>query len=348
MNNSSGVSEVIGAILLISVVVLAVAIIAVGLFSQPLPQKIPDSRFLSQVNGSKVTIYHDGGESLYRGEFYVKIDNTPYFNISPIGSNVWDIGKTIEFSTSFSNPTVQIFYKTGSGDVLLDLEQIQPPQNFVPDVYVPPVPSCPACNIINCSDIQIRDAYDDIVTRTATIFIRKNKQASSLNAGILRFKVTKSGSTISIDGNKPMSLSVNDIIEIHRLQDKQDDFKIFGLGNTFYQMRGQDVSLRITYAVNGTTKPFGTVTIDNAWITGYVDLGSSFTITSEPNQNEYTFLAINNTSPYPYYNEYNKIPIIISGIRPIGVGLFSLDYDYNSQQDTGMSFVGTYASISYT
>ena len=55
MDNSSGVSEVIGAILLISVVVLAVAIIAVGLFSQPLPQKIPDARFITGNKWSIIT-----------------------------------------------------------------------------------------------------------------------------------------------------------------------------------------------------------------------------------------------------------------------------------------------------
>ena len=38
----SGVSEVVGAILLISVVVIAVSVIAVVLFSQQTPQKIPN------------------------------------------------------------------------------------------------------------------------------------------------------------------------------------------------------------------------------------------------------------------------------------------------------------------
>ena len=350
MDRSSGVSEVIGVILLISVVALAVAIIAAGLFSQPLPQKIPNVRFISQVIGPNVTIYHDGGESLYKGEFYIKIDTTEYKNVAPVGSNVWDVGKTLEFPTpSNPNPTVQIFYNTGSGDALLDQERIQPVQNLVPDVLPVYVDPCAGlCNLGNCTSDQIGDEYDNIVTRTATIFIRKNKQASSLNAGILLFRVTKSGSSIYYNGNPdPITPSVNDIIEIKRMKDKQDDFKIFGLGDTFYQMRGQDVSLKQTYAVNGTIKNFGTVTIDNAWITGYEDLGSSFTITSETNKAEYTFLAINNTTPYPYYNGFNKITIIISGIRPIGVGLFNLDYDFNSNSDTGMSFVGTYDNIEY-
>ena len=74
-DNSSGISEVIGAILLISVVVLAVAIIAVGLFSQPLPKKIPDARFITEIKDNTLTIYHDGGEPLYRGEFFIKVNN---------------------------------------------------------------------------------------------------------------------------------------------------------------------------------------------------------------------------------------------------------------------------------
>ena len=148
IDNSSGVSEVIGAILLISVVVLAVAIIAAGLFSQPLPQKIPSVKFIPGNNSvtNNLTIYHDGGESLYKGEYYVKINNERRddYIITPNGGNIWSVGKSLEFNPVPMGSTIQIFYYTGSGEVLLDSIQIQPsPTKMVPDVYVPPVPPCP-------------------------------------------------------------------------------------------------------------------------------------------------------------------------------------------------------------
>ena len=242
-DNSSAVSEVIGGILLISVVVLAVAIIAAGLFSQPLPQKIPNVRFLSQVNGSKVTIYHDGGESLYKGEFYVKIDNTLYKDIAPVGTNVWDVGKTIEFSTSSSNPNVQIFYVTGSGEVLLDQERIQPVQNFVPDVYVPPIPPCPACNISNCSQKEIGEAYTQIVMSNSSAFLRTDGGTQIVNGGYLYFKVTNTSSTLSTTkgggGNPDLTpLYKGDIVKITLNSPNSQNFKAFGLGDKFYFIGG--------------------------------------------------------------------------------------------------------------
>jgi hypothetical protein len=339
IDNSSAVSEVIGGILLISVVVLAIAIIAAGLFSQPLPQKIPNVRFLSQVNGSKVTIYHDGGESLYRGEFYVKIDDTPYKDIAPIGSNVWDVGKTIELSTSSSNPNIQIFYVTGTGDVLLDQERVQPVQNFVPDVYIPPVPLCPACNTSNCTNLQIRDAYTQIVTGNSSTFVRTDTGTSLNIGGVLTFKVTNTSSTLSTfqNGNSVLTpLYVGDIVTITLVSSSSKDFKAFGLGDKFYHLRGDNVDIKVSNATSNIN--FGTVILQNGWITGYVDLGSTFTINSPGSQNPkyYTLLVINGTNIINSGN--NKQDIIISKIRPLGVGLFLLEQDSNAQE--GVNFVG--------
>ena len=58
-----GASETIGAVMLISVVVLAVSIIGVALTSQGTPEKLPVvSAIISSSNGV-ISIYHDGGDS---------------------------------------------------------------------------------------------------------------------------------------------------------------------------------------------------------------------------------------------------------------------------------------------
>lgn len=354
INWTSGVSEVIGAILLVSLVVLAVAVIAVGLLSQPLPKEVPNVHFIAGTNGNKLYLYHDGGDSLYKGQFYLIINGKPKMVYDIVeGGEDWSVGKNlvVDLTTPTGEivpETVQIVYDTGSSQVVLDQAQLRPvvSSTMVPDVIVTPIPPCP-CNISSCGQAVIGDAYDNIVTESASIFIRDGSESNLDPNGFLQFQVTNTSSSIMVDGNN-IPLSVNDRVLIYLRQNTQS-FKIFGLGNKFYQLRGKGVNVQIIYSVNGTINNFENkpVTVDNAWITGYIDLGSTFTLRSTPNNKQpYTLLALNNITPYPYYNGNNGVPIIISNIRPIGVGLFSLDYD--SQSQTGISFIGTYGSISYT
>ena len=49
---------------------------------------------------NNLTIYHDGGEPLYKGEYYVKINNDRRddYIITPNGGNIWSVGKSLEFN----------------------------------------------------------------------------------------------------------------------------------------------------------------------------------------------------------------------------------------------------------
>jgi hypothetical protein len=345
-DNSSGVSEIIGAILLISVGVLAVAIIAAGLFSQPLPQKIPDARFITEIKNNSLTIYHDGGEPLYRGEFFLKVNNVRIednaYTLNPGGGNIWSVGKSLKLLTSVpDDATVQIFYNTGSGEVLLDQVRIQTDLPLVPDVYIPPVPICPACNISNCSQTEIGDAFTQIVMNTSIIFEKASQGASLTNGKFFTFRVTKPGSTITIAGQN-YNLQVGDTIKITLVggPGTPHNFKAFGLGDRFFHLRGEKVDITLTY-INLTSVPFNNKDIQNAWITGYVDLGSTLEIKSSGSA--YTLLVINSTTPI--INGVDTRTITISDIRPNGLGLFLLEEDSNAQE--GINFVGNALSITY-
>jgi len=76
-DSASGVSELIGAILMITVVIAAVAIIGIFLLSQQTPQEIPNINFMTGTNaaGTTLYLYHNGGDSLEKGQFAVVIDN---------------------------------------------------------------------------------------------------------------------------------------------------------------------------------------------------------------------------------------------------------------------------------
>jgi PKD repeat protein len=73
----SGVSETIGAILLVALAVTAIAIIGVMLFSQPPPQKIPAVETVISNEGSKIQITHNGGDTLRKEDFVILVDGVP-------------------------------------------------------------------------------------------------------------------------------------------------------------------------------------------------------------------------------------------------------------------------------
>ena len=98
--------------------------------------------------------------------------------------------------------------------------------------------------------------------------------------------------------------------------------------------------------INNNPIPNNPVALQNAWITGYEDLGSTLNINSEGNKNPsyYTLLVINGTT---HINDVNNAQnIYISGIRPVGVGLFVVEE--NSNGKLGVNFVGYAQQITVT
>ncbi len=77
------VSEIIGTVLLISIVVLAGSVIAVAVLSQPQAQKIPSVSTVTSIQSQTVSIKHDGGDALQNGTYLILIngnDLTSKFN----------------------------------------------------------------------------------------------------------------------------------------------------------------------------------------------------------------------------------------------------------------------------
>jgi hypothetical protein len=128
--SESGVSEIIGAVMLISVVVMGVAIIGVVLTSQPPPEKIPALDAVISWDGiDTIYIAHNGGDSLRNGEFYVRVDNEvkPFLKTNEPGNpawTTWSAGESLAYKLVSPDPTpprlVQVIYKgTGSSGVML-------------------------------------------------------------------------------------------------------------------------------------------------------------------------------------------------------------------------------------
>jgi len=74
--NEGAVSEVVGAILLVSVAVLGVAIVAMTILSQPTPSEIPHVSIAAgaTANGT-FALLHEGGDALAEGDYRIYVDN---------------------------------------------------------------------------------------------------------------------------------------------------------------------------------------------------------------------------------------------------------------------------------
>ena len=111
-DSSSAVSEVIGVVLLISIVVVCVSLVAVILFSQPAPGKVPNLNFMTGIDPSGTTLYlyHNGGDTLYAGEFGVLVDGVPASYSISGGGNQWSLGKNLIVPVSTTPKSVSIVY----------------------------------------------------------------------------------------------------------------------------------------------------------------------------------------------------------------------------------------------
>lgn len=129
ITSESGVSELIGAILLVSLVVMLMMVVTTVIISQPRPEKIPElSVFIS--NGTNlstgmkyVTLTHMGGDSLQAREYLVVIDGNIvkfYYDSTGLDKQEWSFEKpTIVLYNQPTPKTVELYYSGPSNKVLL-------------------------------------------------------------------------------------------------------------------------------------------------------------------------------------------------------------------------------------
>jgi flagellin-like protein len=122
LNHESGVSEIIGTVLLIALAVTAIAVIGVMLSSQPQPQKIPALDAVISTSGNTIQITHNGGDTLQKEEIAILVDGMDRTANFLKGTDTsWQSFYSGESLTlTSSNPgSVSIVYKgLGSASVL--------------------------------------------------------------------------------------------------------------------------------------------------------------------------------------------------------------------------------------
>ncbi len=366
-DTSSAVSEIIGAILLISLVVSAVMIVGVFIFSQQTPEEIPNINFMTGTDGQgNLSLFHNGGDSLTIGEFSVNVDQTPRPYTLAEGGSDWSLGKTLVVTgVPSGSHTVQIIYNNteSGGAVLLRTASANismSTSGSSPDIPPIPVPTPTTC--INASDPQevltlvlqnvsvIGDAMNqspstigpviaNVIGANSISFYKDDRVSLTYTgANYFKFNVTKTGSSISATdfGGTPVTLYPGDIVTVY-FRSNTGIFKTFGLGDELWELSATGVDVNITH--NGIPDRRTNGDVIHAWITGYQDLGSTMTIVTNNPYTSGTALVINGTQ---WINGNNGDNVLITNIRPVGVGLFLLEGDNNAHI---VYFVGNAQSV---
>ncbi|PKL70014.1 MAG: hypothetical protein CVV30_01175 [Methanomicrobiales archaeon HGW-Methanomicrobiales-1] len=114
------VSEIIGALILISVIVAGIALVGVIMFSQPQPQKIPALNAIISTNAQTVNIYHNGGDSFSVEDLQLLLNGqdltSAFKEDGSAGWSTWSVGQSLTYDIPSGNPVpslIQIVYKGG-------------------------------------------------------------------------------------------------------------------------------------------------------------------------------------------------------------------------------------------
>lgn len=126
--NDHAVSELIGAILLVALVITAMAIVAVLVLSNPPPEEVPHLNALAGNTSDTILLYHTGGDELKEEQTLIRINNNPdpiphseiylksedgTVESSPWGTTKtqWGVGKTLVIPSPFPPQSITVTYQ---------------------------------------------------------------------------------------------------------------------------------------------------------------------------------------------------------------------------------------------
>lgn len=120
----NGVADILGAIVLVSVVTLGIAIAAASIISHSVPQKIPSLNIDVKNTTGMVFLTHNGGDSLHKGEYRILVngqDRTTSFLKGGAAAGDWSAGETLEYKPSDGRipESFQIVYTGGGNNQVL-------------------------------------------------------------------------------------------------------------------------------------------------------------------------------------------------------------------------------------
>ena len=352
MDTSSGVSEVVGAIMLVSIVALLVAVVGVYLFSQPVPQKIPNLNFMTGTNSDKSSLYlyHNGGDTLTVGEFKVLLDGKETSYSVSGGGNQWSLGKNlvVPITPSTMPQSIQLVYNNSAssggpgstGSVLLDQASVNVVSSVTASPDQLPYLDCSAVRNWDCrfqipSEIII-DRYMANTTSRKINFMQFGQDRGAVAGGTnhhFNFTVTKDNSSIVLGNDQCTAttiykLNTNDKVRINMASAQAPDwFTVYGMAPQIWEIvAGGSSRMTITIINTSGTYTFaGTKSICHAYVEQYSNLDSTLDITTTTT-GAMTALIVNDTK---YIQAPSSTVYTLINFQPISNGMFMVTYGGN-------------------
>lgn len=332
--NECGVSETIGAVLLLGLTVVGVTIVGVVLFSQSMAGEVPAVDVLISNEGTLVLFQHNGGDSLNPGEFNVYVNETevPATDLTFIsgGAWPWSVGETLTYTaTGTVTPLedhVRITYPDNSGifrpayvddaGVPIDLVDLSPtPLPTLSPGGVPPTPS-PAEAGVYVAESVLSDSQ--IIAAFAVL-----EQTAIVEDKFLNFTIGSPNSTLTTRSgpgtDTVWDLDTGDTISIRTGKDDSvgNRISVTGVGKTFFSFRFE----RVNVWINESMVPGGTrdeLEIQSGWIPEYDSLESTLAFRLDPTYELYIDGVLDPRSG-------SDTDILLENVRPTDSGMFIIN-----------------------
>ncbi|KUK69369.1 MAG: PKD domain containing protein [Methanocalculus sp. 52_23] len=340
MYRSSAVSEVIGSILLISLVVLAVAVIGAGFLSQPPPVQTQDLNVIASNTTTTLYIYHDGGDPMVPGEFALLLDGNPVDPIpAPSGGWPWEIGEVLEIPITTTPQRIQIIsLRGGQQNLIREISIGQVTGGGVP--ITPGTPptlgpggQCTQEELDEYAEEYLEDNYveyfSEKLDEDAIYFTRIRLGNKASISGFVNLTINNTNSYIIRDvAPTRVNLTSGDRLSIKfGGHPNQASAYLFSVGNKGWSISGDYTTIyRNDVLLSGDLK--------ESWITQYTDYESSLVFTSD-GTNQFTRLIIKNQT---IDEGVNNLKYEFINLKPAEPTLIILDYP-NDQNDF-IRFIG--------
>jgi FlaG/FlaF family flagellin (archaellin) len=346
-SDEHAVSEIVGIALLLAVVVMGVGIVAVTIYSQPMPEKTPQVEILISASSNVVSLTHNGGDPLEEGSFYVLADGTRLTGPPVYGGTwPWSIGEVLHYSVNSTPVQVLVVYDGGGGAVLLKSATI----SGAAGTAGPDVPARPGGGGGNYTSPTF-DSQEDLDAWVVEQFVGQLKNNSIYlaqdiksqndvwgSSGFFNFTLSDDRTYLEIaqnpNGNpNRYNFTAGDRMSIHL---DNSVIRFFAIGHEGWHISAGDVTVykngqELTNKT-GNNKDY----IKGGRIYGYSNFTSSVIIKTKTGLQ--TELYINNT---PIINGTWNQQITLTNIRPAEPTLMILDISKNDPN----YFLGTADSI---
>jgi len=340
--NDNGLSDALGAVVLIAVVAMGITIAGMAILSSPVPDRVPALNAEVTNTSDIIFIRHTGGDTLVRGEYRILadgIDRTDQFLSGSTMPAQWSVGDTLEYSIPTGTPmpaSIQIVAITGNGEQMIQQVQVRPP-TFRPTSSIPPTATTTTSTTSTTTTAvptTTSEPTGTVTTTTTTtpvtvhqVYLNKESQSDLVEGTYIQFRVTGLYSTIQ-HSSTTYSLKTGDTVRLTIGNDHKG--QIYATSSTINTFDFNNVRLMI----NGSD--MGTANINSIWVSGYDTYTSTLTL-NVPSHNAWTNLVVDGST---LISGTNNSQITVTGLAPSG-GVMNLNNAAGTTYYTG-------GAVSYT